>query len=100
MTGLELRGCWQERPQPAHAPAPDPALHETPRLRPTPDASEDSWAVVARDFVPVELLGRRVVRTRATDPGEDAPVPEAVPLLPEIDETWTERTSLFGDAEG
>ncbi len=93
LTGLELRGCWQERIGVVE-PDPTPAI-EAQRLRAaktpwsaTPPGSTD--AVMARGFVPLELLGRRSVA------GETPPAPF---LRPDPEDDWSERTSLFGDGE-
>lgn len=61
----------------------------------------DPWPTRGRDFVPVELLGP------ITEPGEPAIEPSAnalveapLPLLAaDPDESWADRTSLFGDLE-
>ena len=57
--------------------------------------------VAARGFVPIELLGRLPASlepppTTASDSAQAAP-PAFV--IPEPDEDWSERTSLFGDGE-
>jgi hypothetical protein len=76
-------------------------VHQRPRGAP---AGAPPWdepdAPPARDFVPVELLGPIVSRTPpapAADGPTDAP---ALPLIAaDPDESWADRTSLFGDAE-
>lgn len=92
LTGLEIRGCWELGVGAADPEAP-PAV-EAHRLRAartpwpaTPPGSTD--AVVARGFVPIELLGRL--------PDAIDPLPHFV--IPDPDEDWSERTSLFGDGE-
>ena len=116
LTGRELRGCWEE----GHAAtAPEaPPIVESHRLRAAqrpwpapPPATADP--VVARGFVPIELLGRLpaagsppeavgsepiqpVVPAEPVGPAYDAPPPF---VIPGPDEDWSERTSLFGDRE-
>jgi hypothetical protein len=121
LTGRELRGCWEEG---IAAAAPEaPPMVESHRLRaaqrpwPTPPpATADP--VVARGFVPIELLGRlpaavpppgavgsepaQPVGPAEPGPGEPVgPAHDAPPpfVIPGPDEDWSERTSLFGDGE-
>ena len=104
LTGLELRGCWEERIG-AVEPEPTPAV-EAHRLRAaktpwsaTPPGSTD--AVMARDFVPLELLGRRPVdgETPPAAAAEAKPDVARPFLRPDPEDDWSERTSLFGDGE-
>jgi hypothetical protein len=101
LTGLEQRGCWQERRPATHAQAADADPDETPRAHRVPLTSHEGWAQPGRDFIPVELLGQIVVgpeRDATGGPGESTPSP--LPLIAaDADESWAERTSLFGDAE-
>lgn len=99
LTGLELRGCWEERLTAAD-PEPTPAV-EAHRLRAaraprpaTPPGATD--AVVARGFVPLELLGRLSVVGDAAAATPYVPPPF---VIPDPDDDWSERTSLFGDGE-
>ncbi len=103
LTGRELRGCWEQGV--AGADPEPPAIVESHRLRTTqqpwatpPPASADP--VVARGFVPIELLGRLSVSVEPGPATGSEPTPEAPPfVLAEPDEDWSERTSLFGDGE-
>jgi hypothetical protein len=121
LTGRELRGCWEERPG-GMAAAPGPsalAKLEPHRLRSaaasqgmSPNLGADSGH--ARGFVPIELLapiappaggtrrseGPDVIEARRQGPDLDPEAPLRPPfVLPEPDEDWTDRTSLFGEAE-
>ncbi len=96
LTGLELRGCWEERPSNLQAPrvAGAPAAS-----RPPADLAAVGGAPV-RGFVPIE----DVRPTRAAAP--DAPAATAdlvdidVPLVPrDRREGWEGRTSLFGEPD-
>jgi hypothetical protein len=83
LTGLELRGCWAERP------STSAAMDATaPRAIAVPDPI---WPSRARDFVPVGAVAPSTT---------SAPEPAAVPL-PAIDapEPWETRVSLFGDLD-
>ena len=97
---MELRGCWEAKPA-AHEAAPtgvaEPTAH---RLRRGAGARGGDPAP-ARDFVPLELLGRLPARP---EPAREDAAPEAELLPPplvlgEPDPDWAGRTSLFGDAE-
>jgi hypothetical protein len=104
LTGRELRGCWEER---VGAAEPEwPPIVESHRLRVArqpwqapPPATADP--VVARGFVPIELLGRLPSSLEPSAGMGSEPAPEAPPafVIPEPDEDWSERTSLFGDGE-
>ena len=104
LTGRELRGCWEQR---VSAAAPEsPPIVESHRLRVAqqpwqvpPPATADP--VVARGFVPIELLGRLPASLEHPPAMGSEPSPEAPPafVIPEPDEDWSERTSLFGDGE-
>jgi hypothetical protein len=104
LTGRELRGCWEEG-MAAAEPQPAPIV-EAHRLRVAqqpwpapPPATADP--VVARGFVPIELLGRLPAFAEPPPAVGMAPAPEAPApfVIPETDEDWSERTSLFGDGE-
>jgi hypothetical protein len=100
LTGVEQRGCWQERPAATQAPTPAPGGHRVrqPRTQPLDDSLEP---VPPLDFIPVELVGRVGIATQPA-PADSVDI-EAVPaellLAAEADEGWTERTSLFGEPE-
>ncbi len=101
LTGLEQRGCWQERGVGvAMAGAPETPAGRRRRAR---DASEEDTTsrAPARDFVPVELLGAVVITAAPgiPDASVDPPLPTVAQLPTEAEPTWAERTSLFGDAE-
>ncbi len=109
MTGLEQRGCWQERPHAEHAelaggPTNDPPGGR-PYLVPQHDGVElmPDARVPARDFVPVELLGPIVVTSRlpGTTEGAAETAPERIarPMETEMEPAVLDRTSLFGDLE-
>ena len=109
LTGLEQRGCWQER-QVATAPhATDADAPGGRRTGPAaPDDTDERWATPRIDFVPVELAGHVATLADASTGGASASVagPAAEPdqagltLAAKVDEGWTERTSLFGEPEG
>lgn len=102
LTGLEQRGCWQERPAAADA-LPLEIDARAGRSGWTPAFDEDIDAEPALDFVPVELLRPVVISTDPALPKGEAPEAVAPPLpeLPaDVEEPWSERTSLFGELEG
>lgn len=102
LTGLEQRGCWEERRPGAHASAQKADLPETASPRPRFAANNDGWASPGRDFVPVELLQKIVVPREPDAAGTPAAAAPAAPSLPVVaadEESWAERTSLFGDGE-
>jgi hypothetical protein len=91
LTGMEMRGCWAERPiaEPAaglDAAAPNATERAEHRLRLPP-----------RDFIPVELVKARAPAEPADPPDASAPAPVFLPVDP--GDAWDARTSLFGDAE-
>jgi hypothetical protein len=56
--------------------------------------------VVARSFVPIELLGRLPATAEPVPAPGAEPAPKPPPLvIPEPGEDWSERTSLFGDGD-
>jgi hypothetical protein len=106
LTGLEQRGCWQERP---HAELGAGTVGEGPSgplfAQPDHDGLElmPEARVPARDFVPVELLGPIVASRQAAGDGEDAPEPALTPIVHSVETEIgpvADRTSLFGDLEG
>ena len=89
LTGLELRGCWAERP-----PVADADAAARPRAVPTEVARR-----AARAFVPI---GDVVARPPAPDATLADPVPRDTPtpaVIADAAETWEQRTSLFGDLD-
>ena len=50
-------------------------------------------------FVPVELLRPGGARSRVVPPAEAPAEPPRLTAIVDSDETWGERTSLFGDLE-
>lgn len=102
-----MRGCWEERPRVAAGPLSEaPAAH---RLRGRAEATAQvdpagQPASPARTFVPVELL-RPVApfEAPAGPPAEPQGDPRPVPPLPlivaDLEESWADRTSLFGDLD-
>ena len=109
MTGLEQRGCWQQRPA---ATASQTADASTPggRRRGAADTDDgrESWASPGIDFIPVELVGHAALLDAVStdDASALAAAAAAEPDRPDLtiaaqpEEAWTERTSLFGDPEG
>jgi hypothetical protein len=85
LTGRELRGCWT-------APLPETEAEPLPRV-----AAEVDPGVRLRGFVPVELVARSSANAVAAPLARP---PAAVPV-PGFDPAggWTDRTTLFGDAE-
>jgi len=104
LTGLEQRGCWQERPAAAAAPANQPGASggQRPRTHPVDDGGEP-LAAAHLDFIPVELVARVALPVEAPPAIDPATEPGAQPILPQLtsgrDERWTDRTSLFGEPE-
>ena len=102
LTGLELRGCWEERPASLQAAARLAGSTPTPG----PQVGAGSDATAARGFVPVEDVRLRRVADPAPAPGPapgPAPDPPSVVELPigalEPIDGWEGRTSLFGEAD-
>jgi hypothetical protein len=104
LTGLEQRGCWQGR-QPASPTAsaevgvPIALGHR----RPSSSDIEAGSAPARIDFVPVELItpiGRAVEPAISEDPETATSGAKSIPaVVREPEETWIERTSLFGELE-
>jgi hypothetical protein len=108
LTGLEQRGCWQERPVATAPQAADPEAAGGRRTGPAAtDDADRRWATPGIDFVPVEFV--RHAATLADASSASAPLPAAeaapeparpgLPLAAKADDGWTERTSLFGEPE-
>jgi hypothetical protein len=104
LTGLEQRGCWQERPAGAAEPAalagpPDAAR----RLRLQVDEPPNAQPARRLDFIPVELVAPKA--RPASPPATGGAAVDAAgqtaraPILADIDDGWAERTSLFGELE-
>lgn len=88
LTGLELRGCWTERPSAGAAATSGGARG--------PSTPSDTWRDrPVRDFVPVDAAVPRTIRT---EPEPPTPVDLALPVV-DPPEAWDGRVSLFGDAE-
>lgn len=68
-------------------------------LRASDDGEE--WPTLGRDFVPVELLGPIHAPTEPTiEPPTNTGIETPAPLMAtDPDESWVDRTSLFGDLE-
>jgi len=106
LTGLEQRGCWQQRPL---ATVPQAAVGAPGWRRggPPADDGDERWATRGIDFIPVELVGGAASLVDAAPSGSqvsaaDAPAEpdqSGLTLAAKIDEGWTERTSLFGEPE-
>jgi hypothetical protein len=85
LTGTELRGCWT---------GPLPGTESEPPYVVT----EVDPGVRLRGFVPVELVAR--AGPSAATPASDAQSAAAVPGVAfDPSDGWTNRTTLFGDAE-
>jgi hypothetical protein len=90
----------------AHGPGDHVRAGQLSRGTPVGPESRDG-APPVRDFVPVELLGP-IARRTGSAPAAAAPSTGAAPMDPppipviaaDVDDGWTERTSLFGDLEG
>lgn len=101
LTGRELRGCWEPKPEAAHLNVLSKVLDEAQRVRaaraPVP-AYQPAAEPASRDFVPVEPIGEHLAAARgAVDP----PLGEAPePFVIEPEPAWAERTTLFGEPEG
>ena len=67
------------------------------------DTADDPASAPVLDFIPVELLGPVVVISSAPSPAADEaaePVASPLPqLAADADDSWAERTSLFGEPE-
>ena len=101
LAGTELRGCWVAGPaRTSDAPLPGVELDEEGREAPSP-------ALRLRDFVPVELVRRDAVAAarhaaRSNTAGSSQAGSSAqavVPTEPETMPAWSDRVTLFGEAE-
>lgn len=82
LSGLELRGCWTERPSAAEGPGvPRTAEELTAARRP---------GVPVRGFVPLDEVDQHGPATATTPP---------IILLGDTLDGWDARTSLFGEPE-
>ena len=103
LTGLELRGCWEERPGGLVAAARRTATTPDPAVRHGAGAGPDS--APSRGFVPVEDVRLRrssapapPVAPPVASPPMDPPVSPDMPIaMLEPVDGWGGRTSLFGD---
>jgi hypothetical protein len=103
LTGLEQRGCWQGR-QAASPTAPvEVGLPIALDPRQSTSTEHEAASAPARiDFIPVELVTPivRAVEPATPEDPEVAPIgADSIPVVREPDETWVERTSLFGELE-
>jgi hypothetical protein len=104
LTGLEQRGCWQGRQAASPtAPAEVGLLIALGPRQPTSSHNDAASAPARIDFIPVELMtpSEGAVETAASEHPEVATsAPESMAaLMHEPEETWVERTSLFGELE-
>jgi hypothetical protein len=100
LTGLELRGCWEERPASLLAAARLAGSTTTPG--PAVGGGTGPDAAPSRGFVPVEDVRLRRATTPASAPAPalDPPVEVDLPMrMLEPVEGWEGRTSLFGEPE-
>jgi hypothetical protein len=99
LTGLELRGCWEERPSSLQATARLAGLPGTPARGGTVGAAIPDGATT-RGFIPVEdVIARRQaapVEPPEAEPQADVDLPF---VMIEPVEGWEGRTSLFGEPE-
>jgi hypothetical protein len=99
LTGLELRGCWEEG---ARAAAADDAEHPGPRpAKPSALPGTSSWRerTPARSFIPIgEVAGTAGGRPAGPDPVPPEPVAPP-PAIADAIESWETRTSLFGEPD-
>jgi hypothetical protein len=109
LTGQELRGCWEPRPEGPELNVLSKVLDEAGRVRrartPLPAYRVDETSP-AREFVPVESLLTAPAAGRADDQPVDDSEPretsagQAPPaFVIEPEPGWAERTSLFGEPE-
>jgi hypothetical protein len=100
LTGVEQRGCWQERP--ATSVVATNAL-ERPGQRTLPADDGEPVSTAHLDFVPIELAVRTVAPVdRSHASGSPATVhfePTVPPVVAAPDESWARRTSLFGEPD-
>src|SRR5688500_13273833 len=100
LTGLELRGCWEERPSTLRASAGPAGARAAPGSGATMDGPVPPVAGAARGFIPIEDLrpGRlsAPVETPSAGPAaqNDLPIVVHEPV-----QGWEGRTSLFGEPE-
>ena len=94
---MELRGCWEERLTPEGHGAGDQG-GATPGRSSSSFVHDEPWATPTLDFIPVELLGPAAP---PDPPADDQPtkLPPMPLIVADLDETWSERTSLFGDLD-
>lgn len=85
LTGLELRGCWEQRPSTAEGPAGATDV-TTPH-----GATDHRGSAPPRGFVPIDDVGPL--------PIPDPLVPAPTFLLGDSVDGWETRTSLFGEPE-
>jgi hypothetical protein len=110
LTGQELRGCWEPKPEGPEVSVLSRVLDEAGRVRqartPVP-AYRAGESPPGRAFVPVESVARAPAEGRPADrptgdspPGDTAAVEPPPAFVIESEPGWAERTSLFGEPEG
>jgi hypothetical protein len=101
LAGTELRGCWEAGPARVFDAPGDASLESSLDL----EAEPPSPALRLRDFVPVELARHREARAaRLKRPMTDGPRLEADEVADassatQTAPTWSDRVTLFADAE-
>lgn len=99
---MEQRGCWQQRVPGAEAAAAAPTAPQRRGDSGAPASQDaDRVAHVLLEFIPVELVSRAELRDQAPAeaPAEVPPEAQRLPIPPEPEPGWSERTSLFGEQE-
>jgi hypothetical protein len=91
LTGLELRGCWAERP--TTRGEADARRGDLVAQAPTPR----TLAPATRGFVPVDDV--RAAGTVVASISGETMTPPAPPPGPDPADGWDRRFSLFGDLE-
>jgi hypothetical protein len=105
LAGTELRGCWEAGPARV-VDAPGDGVPTGSGSLAAEDPEAPSPALRLRDFVPVELAQHRAARaarrpgraTGAIAAAEARPIPDDAPE-PVPAPTWSDRVTLFADAE-
>ncbi len=115
LTGLEERPCWEEgaasamdAPVRAGTGNGMRADRKSARQRPAPYRADDGDRPPARDFVPIEQVGRSRIGPNAGTPmttgdvstdAAAASVPPPAFVLGDAAEGWEQPTTFFGDLE-
>ena len=101
LAGTELRGCWEAGPARVFDAPGDASLEPNLDVEMEPP----SPALRLRDFVPVELARHRAARAdRPKRPPADGPQLESDVVADagsatQSTPTWSDRVTLFADAE-